>query len=314
MGLPRVIAGLAAALTLAGSAWAGPESSWPDTLSPHYDVHHEDVWLPPGFLIQIERVHSRLRMDLAMFSPWMAQERVKLYLYASPDSYAAGSFGAPAWSNGLALYESKTILMYDQTSRQKLYQILAHETTHILFESYWGEMHKRPPSWLNEGLAMLEEADSPMHPESSDWYLAMSQLPGQKLYSLDQLTQISPMGDLKDKSNIATWYTQSYSVVYFLFRTHSKLQFKTFVSDLREGTPLEKALWLVYRYHSIDDFEQAWLAWLEDPQHKQRIAAAQAMKASGKTLDTDFESSFNNNDDLKPIGGIDGFQPLKAGH
>jgi hypothetical protein len=73
-----------------------------------------------------------------------------------------------------------------------------------------------------------------------------------------------------DKDAVDVYYTQSYSLVYFLFRTHNKLQFKNFVSELRDGTPIEQALWKTYRYHSLGDFEKAWKAWLKDPslQHK----------------------------------------------
>lgn len=302
-----VVALLAGLCAAAPRARASDESSWPRTLTPHFELRHESVWLPPGFVISLESIHSRLSLDLAMFSPWMAQERIKLYLYATPQSYAAGRFQPPSWSNGLALYQAKTVIVYNEPSRRKLDSVLAHETTHLLFESYWGEAGKRPPAWLNEGLAMLEEADSPEHPESSDWYQMMLQLPQQRLYGLSSLFKITPTEDLSDGGKVTTWYAESYSVVYFLFREHSKLQFHTFVSDLREGKTLEQALWLVYRYHSLADFQKAWLAWLRRSTHARRPVL---MGVSEESASPDAAGSEGQ---MKPIGQIDGFKPLKGG-
>lgn len=254
------------------SVWAGADPSWQTTTCPHFEVYHEGPWLPPGATMKLERIHGRLRLDLSMFSPWMAKERVKLYLYKTRKSYVAGKFEPPSWSNGIAMYEIRTVAVYDQPSPKKLFEVVGHETTHLLFESYWGEVGKQPPSWLNEGLAMLEEADYMDRPETSDWYQLMAELPGKSLIPFSALTRIRPTEDLKDdKDKVALWYTESYSVVHFLFRKHSKLQFKTFVSYLRDGKSTQEALWLAYRYQTADKFEKAWLDWLRDPQHKKRI-------------------------------------------
>ncbi len=241
---------------------AAAESSWPQTLTPHFDVHHQDVWLPPGFVMNIERIHSRLAMDLAAFSPWMANERIGLYLYANARQYAAGELGPPAWSNGLAVYQRRLVAVYDQRPQSKLLQIVAHETTHLLFESYWGEAGKRPPAWLNEGLAMLEETDA-NHPEDSRWY------PGMKDWAVEfapfsKFVKISPARDMADSpsNDVALWYAEAYSVVYFLVRKHSRLQFETFNGHLRDGDSLQRALWESYGYVSLRAFESAWRQWL----------------------------------------------------
>lgn len=248
---------------------------WRELASPHFEVYHQGNWVPPGFVMKLERMHGRLRLDLAMFSPWIAKERVKLYLYADRRSYVAGRFEPPGWSNGVAMYEIRTVAVHDQPTAKKLLEVISHETTHLLFESYWGEVGKQPPSWLNEGLAMLEEAEGAERPETSDWYQLMVELPSKPMMTVESLATIRPADDLKnDKDKVALWYTQSYSVVHFLFRRHSKLQFKTFVSYLRDGRELKDALWLAYRYQTVERFEKAWLEWLKDPQHRARIARA----------------------------------------
>lgn len=280
---------------------AAESTNWNKALTPHFEIAHESSWMPPGFTIGLEKIHNRLRLDLAMFSPWMAKERLKLFLHTDQKSYVAGEFEPPAWSNGIAMYEKRTVVVYDQPSRPKLLEVIAHETTHLLFESYWGELGKEPPPWLNEGLAMLEEANA-QNPERSDWYRAMVELPSQRPMPLEDLVRINPTSDLgNDKDAVGVWYTQSYSIVHFLFRKHSKLQFKNFCSKLRDGKTVQEALWLVYRYQSIAKFEKAWQTWLKDPGHQKRLDSL-PVAASLEPVEQE----------KKQIGKISGFKPLGA--
>ena len=262
--------------------------SWRQSITPHFEISHQGAWLPTGFELSLERIHSRLRLDLAMFSPWMSNERIKLHLYRDAKSYGEGEFHPPPWSNGIAIYRQRTVAVPDQGNTNKLLQVISHETTHLIFESYWGESGKSPPSWLNEGLAMMEEAQAPDHPESSDWYREMIYvLPG-RATPLEDFVEISPTQDLRnDKTAVELWYVESYSLVTFLFRTHSRLQFKSFCSDLRDGKSFQESLWLVYRYNSIEQFENAWKAWLKEPIHRRRLARTGA--ALRKNSDESFD-------------------------
>jgi hypothetical protein len=276
----------------ARAAWA-----WHDALTPHFQIKHEEPFMPPGFTIGLEKIHSRLRLDLAMFSPWMSKERLKLFVYATKDSYVRSEFQPPDWSNGIAMYSQRTVLVYEQAKKEKLLQIIAHETTHLLFEGYWGEVGKQPPQWLNEGLAMLEETDAE-HPERGDWFGAMVNM--EKVMPLQELFKLTPTQDLAqkgDKEAVDVFYTESYALVYFLFRTHTKLQFKSFVAELRDGSPVEAALWKTYRYHSLAEFDKAWRSWLKDPslQHK--------LKQQPASASFDFE-------ERQRYGDIKGFKPL----
>lgn len=290
----RFIAFILAIFSSHAGDWA-----WRETLSPHFVVSHERAWMPGGFIMSLERMHSRLRLDLAMFSPWMAKERLKLYLYKNQKSYKAGEFSPPEWSNGIALYDRKTVAVYDQPDKDKLLEVISHETTHLIFEGYWGEAHKTPPSWLNEGLAMMEEGASQEQPERSPWYEAMAYLPERPTIPMEDFLKINPTQDLKDKqADVGVWYVQAYALVYFLFRQHSRLQFKNFCEKLRGGKDIEESLWLVYRLHSLNDFEKVWKAWLRDPVHKKRLPARSSF-------------SIGEEKEKEPIGAIKGFKPLR---
>src|SRR5207244_3653744 len=140
-----------------------------------------------------------------------------------------------------------------------------------------------PPAWLNEGLAMVEEADSPDRPETAQWYQAMVERAPDAWFPVQRFLEISPTKDLHDeKAMVADWYVQAYSMTHFLLRKHSRLQFMSFCSDLRDGKTVPESLWLVYRYRTPRDFESRWRQWLADPSHKRRVAAlAASQRAAG---------------------------------
>ncbi len=256
-------------LLASGVAWiaAGAraqEDQWRRTSSPHFVIAHQADWMPPGFQMSLERMHSRLRMDLGQFSPWMTKEQIRLYLYKDKPSYVGGQFKPESWTEGLALPADKTVLIFDRPDRKELFEILAHETTHMLFRNYWGQAGGgAPPAWLDEGLAMLEENADPGRVEASARYQSLATLTNQNVVPLAQLTGITPTQDLQGKGDQASdWYTQSFGIAYFLFHQHSRLQFKEFAEKLRAGKDVQACLWEVYRYPTIGEFERAWRKWI----------------------------------------------------
>jgi hypothetical protein len=276
---------------------------WKETSTPHFRIEHQDTWLPAGLTIGVERIHFRLGMDLGEFTPWMAKERIALFIYRDLQSYVAGEFHPPAWSNGVAVYGRKAVAVPAMKETAQLLRILAHETTHLLFVSYFREARRDPPSWLNEGLAMVEEAETANRPETSQWYQSMAEMPAMNWLPLVKFLALSPTKDLHDdKAMVAQWYVQAYSVTYFLVRRHSHLQFRAFCSALREGRSSEEALKLAYHIRSVADFERLWRAWLSDPEHRKKVAALS-------------ESARTQNDGVieKRGSGDSPFHPFKTG-
>jgi hypothetical protein len=304
---------LATSLQAAEGGW-----TWRETSTPHFYIKHQAAWLPPGFSMGAEKVHGRLRMDLGMFSPWMAKEKINLYIYADQASFLSGEFRPPKWSNGLAVYERKAVAMPSMKDPRKMIEVMAHETTHLLFDSYWREARKEPPSWINEGLAMLQEAESPDRPETSHWYQQMAYAEPKSFPDLETFFAVSPTKDLHDNEKaVATWYVQAYSITHFLLRKHSRLSFKSLCAQLRDGKPVAEALWLTYRYRHVADLDKKWRGWLKDPIHQRRIQALSAQARAGSNDEaitktglkgtgfTNFSTSFSSSFS-KPAPAADG--------
>lgn len=274
---------LLGALLAVNAAAGGDAWEWKETDTPHFKVQHQETWLPQGLTIGIERIHFRLGMDLGSFSPWMTKERIGLYVYRDMTSYVHGEFSPPPWSNGVAIYAKRAVAIPTMPRTSEMLRVLSHETTHLLFVSYFNEGRvKQPPAWVNEGLAMLEEADSPTRPETSQWYQDMVAMDPKKWFPMDQFLEISPTKDLHDdKAMVAEWYVQAYSVTHFLVRKHSRIQFQSFCSALRDGKTSAEALTSVYHFRSIGDFQKQWRSWLADPSHKRRVAALKPAETAG---------------------------------
>ena len=265
-------------LALSGRSGASPAESgwqWRETLTAHFRILHQDTFLPPGFTMSLENINSRLHRDLGIFTNWSLAGRSEVYLYQDQKSYAAGQFHPPPWSNGVAIYEKKAVAIPTMKTPAMMLRVLAHENTHLIFVNYFRENGRRdPPHWVNEGLAMLEEADSPERPQTSQWYQHMVMMDPKRWFPLEQFFRLNPTTDLRnDQKLVEVFYVQAYSVTHFLVRKHTQMQFKAFCDRLRDGATAADALRLAYQYRSVEDFEHEWRAWLSKPEHRRRVEA-----------------------------------------
>jgi hypothetical protein len=271
----------AALIVLILSPSFADDSGWHKSVLPHFSIFTQSARKPANFDLNMGRIHQQLSFDLSIFSPWMAKDNISVYLYRDPQAYAEGEFHPPAWSNGLALYDKRILLVYRQpgdpkTADKRLMEVIAHESTHLYFESYWAELGKMPPVWLNEGLAMVEEKGSMGRAEASVWYQNMLTLP-QKRFPLDKFFTLAPATDLADekyKPEVLIFYAQSYSLVFYMLHQYPHSSFKIFNDELRGGATVEQAVAKAYHIPTLDKFQSAWMTWLQEPSQKSRVDAA----------------------------------------
>lgn len=233
--------------------------AWHVKTAPHFDVMHESAWSPASISLEMEKMYSSMRLNLAMFAPWMVKEKTKVYIYSSQQSYLNGEFTPPRWSKGLAYSTRKTIVVFDSGDMQKLKAVIAHELTHLYLESYFEEKLKYPPQWLNEGLAVYLE-DS-VFPEGGPWGKALAYFPPERRVPFARFFNLK-IDQLDSDNAIADWYLQAFGTVMYLYTPRSRLQFKSFCEAVRAGEPVDDVLWKVYRIREGGDFTRKWEAWL----------------------------------------------------
>lgn len=240
-------------LLLAQLARAQTEASWSTDETAHFAIRHESAGSSLGDDNRVERIYEALHPTLWPLVPWMTQKKIPVYLYAGRASFLKGRFHPPSWSGGLmsVLPEETALALYAPMDTA----VTAHELTHLYFHAFFDEKSARPPSWLDEGLAMMLQDDALTLPDPREKGPVLPAPIPMKTFLKSRPAQDSP------SAGVTLWYLQAGSVVRFLKRAHVETQFTDFCGKLRDGGDLETVLRDVYGYPDLDAFEAAWLKW-----------------------------------------------------
>lgn len=210
-------------------------------------LDYEEIEKEVGYL------HGEMMLDLIAFSPWTRDEKVTIYLTKTALKYQELS-KRPAWSGGAANLKERKIYLYKSHEWKG---ILAHELTHIYFDSFFGGYDKSP-LWLSEGMAVYIQAQ---RSGSKPLWLKenLQKLAEGNFYRLKDLVETKTLDDINEK-NIKLWYAQCYSVVYLLLKIQKKDEFYQFCKLIKEGNSTSKALYLAYGkpYTTLAALESVW--------------------------------------------------------
>lgn len=131
---------------------------------------------------------------------------------------------------------------------------LPHELTHVVLADRFGN---RPlPRWIDEGLAMLAEADEKHQLRWTDLRAAWRSRPTYKAQDLMRVSAL-PAAALRD-----AFYGQSVTLVSYLIQKRGPAAFLQFVERLPNESP-EAALAAVYGIARIADLDRDWRGWVE---------------------------------------------------
>ena len=240
-------------LLLAQMAQAQPEAAWGSDETQHFTIHHENPGSSLGDDNRIERIYEALHPALWPLVPWMTQKKVPIYLYSSRESFLKGRFNPPPWSGGLMSDSQgeKVLAIYEPVNTATT----AHELTHLYFHTFFDEKPSQPPSWLDEGLAVMLQDDALTMPDPREKGPILPAPLPMKIFLRSRPSQDTP------SARVTVWYQQAHSVVRFTRSAHIEGLFTGFCQKLRDGVDVETALRDVYGYSDLDAFEQAWLKW-----------------------------------------------------
>ncbi|PIU18363.1 MAG: hypothetical protein COT18_10690, partial [Elusimicrobia bacterium CG08_land_8_20_14_0_20_59_10] len=162
--------------------------------------------------------------------------------------------GRPVWSGGAASLSERKIYLYKS---DEAFGILAHELTHIYFDSFFTPSHPSP-LWLSEGLATYTQSERGN--ATPDWLAQnLKLLECGSGFKLEDLVRIENL-DGADEDNVRLWYAQAYSVVRFLMKMKAGDAFYLFCRNLRDGSRPSQALYRAYGmpYNKLSSLEYAW--------------------------------------------------------
>ncbi|MEW5951734.1 MAG: hypothetical protein GX447_04030 [Elusimicrobia bacterium] len=244
-------------------------TDWKTKTSPNFNLYYEGKWTPDSIMIELEKIFAKMRLNVSMFAPWMTKNKTNIYIYSSQENYLKGEFAPPTWSKGLAFYDKKAVVVYDMGDIEKLKSTLAHELTHLYFESYFSEKMKTPPQWLNEGLAVFMEDLT--YESEGPWKRALKFTMPEKFLKFSVFFD-TKIENLDSSEKISNWYLQAYGIVSYLYRPNKRLAFKNLCDLIREDYKIEKNLWEAYRFRTASDLELEWKKWLIQDKETQKKA------------------------------------------
>ncbi len=238
----------------------GEEGDYPDApggfarkVTRHFVLYEEGAAVSDELENQLESLHGNIMLDLVAFSPWTREKKVFIYYSSSPETYRKLT-GRPSWSGGAASLSERKIYVYKS---DEAFGILAHELTHIYFDSFFPSTNPSP-LWLSEGVATYIQAERGF--STPNWLaLNLKLLEGGSGFKLGDLVRIENLQGA-DEDNVRLWYAQAYSVVRFLMKLKAGDAFYVFCKGIRDGRPPAQSLYQAYGmpYNKLSSLEYAW--------------------------------------------------------
>ncbi len=228
---------------------------WQVETSQHFIIYHQSA--DRAYLNQLtskaENYYRSITNNLGFqrFDFWLWDDRCEIFLYPGRAEYLEET-GSIAWSRAHVDVVKKQITTF--IGQENFFDvILPHELAHIIFREFVG-FDKRLPLWLDEGVAMLAEAESPQRLRfAQNLVSAGKHIPLDKLSDIRAYTSIDP--------NV--FYSQAASIVNFLLNRYGRRTFVDFCRQLRDRDNWLEALRRTYGFNSLEELEAGWLDSLE---------------------------------------------------
>jgi len=229
---------------------------WKVYISFDFEIYYYDYAVAEKVITNIDSAYNSIIEDLDyMF--YYNPKRIKIYIYRNKAEYMRET-RKESWTAGYTDIREGVIYTYEQ--KGLMTNVLVHELTHMIFDSYMGFPRDMKLNWLHEGLAVYE-SDRFFGKCLNLRYLKEQDKKG-KLYSLQEAIDFHSALE-KDTRMISLWYLQVASVVCYLF-TFDRQGFKVFCESFKRYKNIDVALNFTYpwNFHNVKELDKAWKKWL----------------------------------------------------
>jgi len=200
--------------------------------------------------------YTRIMQDLGLYSFAPARPYNVIIYKDLAELHAkvrlASGESLPEWSGGLA--KGNALLLVEGAS---LEATMPHEMTHLVYNDFMGLSAAARMAWLNEGLAVYEQTradtvSAGAYASRVNAAVAPNPIP------FTQMVNLAPLDERN--MDVDRWYAQVGSVVGFMIRQGGSFNFSLFLTRLRSGADVDKALLETYggMWSKLSDVEKVW--------------------------------------------------------
>lgn len=187
---------------------------------------------------------------------WLWDNRAQVFIAKDKQAYL-DRFGCSSWSGACVNYISKIIYTYPD--QQRFNSTFVHELTHIILHEYLGRSNIA--IWLDEGVAVYIENKYGGGNYQRRLSGMVQMMKNNKHIPIADLFRISSANlHKKSSKEAALFYVESFSIINFFIKRYGKNNFSRFLSCLRHGDSLDRAIAKTFRdCDSPQKLEKEWM-------------------------------------------------------
>ncbi len=197
-----------------------------------------------------ESLYNKIGNDTGIYS-YLADGTYNLVIYKDHEEYMKKTH-EPTWSK--AVWASSGVYVYPN---ENLEPVLAFQLTRLLMNNYLGDK-LASTRWFVEGLAMYEEVSKMTESERAAFQASSATQIRATRMPFSQMTFI-PSASIETRRT-DVWYQQVQSVVAYLLYQGSPLTFASMLSELRNGTDMDRAIGDTFpaKFRNLNELESSW--------------------------------------------------------
>ena len=238
--------------------WMALPAGFTSALTNDYMVYREELPVTNELKKFLDDIHGNFVLDILPFSMFADFERIFVMMFRSKDKYADYS-AMPEWSVAATDLDNHSVYIMEHKNFKGNF---VHELTHIYYDGFF-----RPalsPLWMSEGFAVRKQAAAQTADENA-WIKREKDIFRSGEYiNFEQFINAQDLGKYS-KQDALTWYAQAFSVINYLLTNKTRDEFYQFSKNIKEGMPLERALFRAYGmpFNTVSALEYAWQADLQ---------------------------------------------------
>ncbi|OGR96051.1 MAG: hypothetical protein A2V88_13410 [Elusimicrobia bacterium RBG_16_66_12] len=232
-------------------AYPGLDAGYNETQGLHFQVKAYGIDVVRAVSDKAEESYNRIMTDTGLYS-FKPRGMYQIVVYGTQDEFRKKT-GQPDWSAGVAVGNA----IYTYVS-PRLEGVLSHEMTHLIWFEFMGGRLTQEHRWINEGLAVFEEAKAVDPRGGASLFGSLRQTLRSSPIPMDQMMRLVPATERAYE--VSLWYAQAEDMVRFLIQRGGRIGFSQFLTALRDGKDLDRAVSEGFpgQWRALEDFDLQW--------------------------------------------------------